>query len=85
MKIKNLWFTFSNARKIADELQIKYFGRHRGHSPYMLESELIEDFFQHPLNDGDMFPIIHWDDLDCFLWIQVGIGSTPREGYLVPR
>lgn len=88
MKIKNLWFTFANARKIADELQIKYAGQQKGQAPNLLEWSIQEDFDQHPLNDGEMFPIIHWDNTGCFLWIQVGINckvGLPKEGYLVPR
>lgn len=78
--LNNIWLSISNARKIAAELQGKYFGLPYGDSDDPLENQILEDLWNHPLCNGEMFLEVHWDDDDCLLWLQIGVG-----GQIVPR
>lgn len=80
LSLNNIWLSISNARKIAIELQGKYFGLPCGDSDDPLENQILEDLWNHPLNNGEMFLEVHWDDDDCLLWLQIGVG-----GQIVPR
>lgn len=81
MLTNNVWLACSNARKIAAELQTKYFGVPYGPVDDPIEDQILNDLWNHPLNSGEMFLNIHWDDDNCLLWLQIGISG----GDLVPR
>lgn len=83
--MNNVWLACANARKIASELQSKYFGVSYGPVDDPIEDQILSDMWNHPLCDSDMFLNIHWDDDNCLLWLQVGIVGSMGGCGLVPR
>ena len=79
--MKNQWLKLSNARKIAEELQIKYCGK-----PWTfdLELKITHDLWDHSLCDPNMFTNVHRDTAGCVTWVQVGI-SFGQSIVLVPN
>lgn len=74
--MNNIWLSIANARKIAAELQIKYFGLpYKGESGFALEDEILQDLWNHPLSNNEMFLKVHWDEDGYLLWLQIGVGD----------
>lgn len=78
--LNNTWLRFSQARKLASFLQKKYFDMPCGDINNLLEMEILEDMWAHPLYLNDMRLNLFWDKRDHLLWLQIGY----QEG-LVPR
>lgn len=74
----NIWLKLVKARKIAADLQRKYFGSsYRDDAGDPIEVDMLRELWSH---DGEMYLETHWDDDECLLWVQIGVG-----GHLVPR
>jgi hypothetical protein len=83
-KKMNVWLKFNRARKIAKELQHKYFNLdYYCQDEELLEFKILEDLWSHPLYTDDMLLNIIWDDYDRLLWLQVGLNGI--DSGLVPR
>jgi len=83
--MNNIWVTCSNARKIAFELQSKYFGLPQGSFDDPLVDRIVHDLWNHELNNGEMFLDVYWDDNKCLLWLQIGIAYQAGTTFYVPR
>ena len=82
----NTWISSKNARIIIEELQIQFSGTK---STIFIEHTVLKRFYNHKLYDKNMFLKIHKDNLNCFLWFQIGIfiGFSPNQNcfILVPE
>jgi UDP-N-acetylglucosamine 2-epimerase len=74
--MNNIWIEFANARKLIAQLQLIHCGQHRE-----LESNILEDFFNHPLYNDDIGLHIHYDDFECVTWLQAIISGDHK----IPR
>ena len=78
MIVINPWVEFSNARKLAAELQKKYCGEYID-----VEYEIIQEMYKHPLyqlHNCDWILNIVWDDEGFLAWLQIvtEFGAVPR-------
>jgi hypothetical protein len=77
----NHWLKLLTARKIAEEIQVKYCGRPQIDASGMFtEDGMTQHLWDHPNYTDDMWLEVHWDDFDCVCWVQIGTDQD-----LVPR
>ena len=71
----NPWLELSDARKVAADLQVKWFGE-----PYEKEDDMIQELWDHPLYRDDWALNVIWDDFDCMVWLQISTsyGYVPK-------
>lgn len=79
--MNNPWLKLADARKIAVELQSKYFGKSKLSS---IVSHILVDLNNHPLYQNGMYLKVYWDDFDCLLWLQITPEGRLNNGIYVP-
>jgi hypothetical protein len=70
----NHWLNIQAARRIAEEIQIKYCGQPEFNDEGIpIEDEMIQHLWDHPDYTDDMWLNTHWDDFGNVSWVQVGV------------